>query len=255
MFFPNATTPTEVAQMFCVSFSPAGDPLDTLYQQAAVQFNSDNDPSLAAWIYVSLYARMMLYRKSSCTDCAEGQQVQTNLAGALNTENIIGGVIGGANSALGTAAQFSEGLTKALPIIGDIENIIGSIVNVFGAAHAAAVAKEQAVNCAAATQFNQYMPQVDAAVANGQIDAATGISTAQRLIQTISDNLNSVVKAHNIGWGMQQVLQAQLWFRQQWYPSLEGSAGGFGLASNSKSGLLLIGAVIVGAMLLSSKSV
>lgn len=235
MLLPAAQTPVAVASLFCVNFDPT-DPLIDLYTQAATQFNADNDPSLASLIVVSLMNRLTLYHKTSCMDCAQGQSVSTNLAGAENTESDI-------NLGLSVAGQ----LTSSIPIAGQIEGIISEIAGIFGQAHAQAVVKEQAVNCAAASEFNKYIPQIDAAVASGRLDAQTGIQTAQQIIDAISGNLDSVVKAHNWGWGAQQVLQAQLWFRQQWYPVLENSESGLG--ASGSSGLLLL-ALLFGAVLL-----
>ena len=264
MLLPSAQTPVSVASLYCVKYDPS-DPLMQLYLQAATQFNADNDPSLAALILVSLMNRMTLYHKQSCTDCAEGASVGTNLSGAGSTYVDINEGLGAVNqglgaaeqaatSALGAASSLATGLASAIPIAGAITSIVSDIVNVFGQAHAQAVAKEQAVNCAAAATFNKYIPQLDAAVASGQLDAQTGIQTAQQIIDTISQNLDSVVSAHNWGWGAQQVLQAQLWFRQQWYPTLENSGGfgGVGGIVTGSNGIVLL-ALLFGVVLLAGK--
>ena len=249
MLFPQ-TSPAALAQKFCVNFDPS-DPLMDLYQQAATQFNSDNDPSLAAWIVISLMSRRMLYNKSSCTDCSG----PTNLAGAENTEVGIDTGLSALNSGLADAESFAQagsalatGLASAIPVVGQITNIITSIVGVFGKAHAAAVAREQQTNCAVTTQFNQYIGQLDQAVASGQVSADAGIQTAQQIIDTISANVDPVVSGRNAGWGLQQVLAAQLWFRQQWYPMIEGGAGGLGSISASlglSPKILLVGVLAV----------
>lgn len=250
--------PNSVAATYCVPFDPA-DPLINLYNQAATQFDSDNDASLNALIVVSLQNRMLLYRKTTCTDCAG----PTNLAGAENTEYDINGGLSALNQGLQTGESLAQSgsaiatnLSSAIPVVGAITGIISSIVGVFGAAHAKAVAREQATNCAAAQQFNTYIPRLDAAVASGQVDAQAGIQTAQQIIETIKTNLQPVVSAHNWGWGAQQVLDAQLWFRQQWYPTLEGSAGGLGgiLGGGITSSPVLLLALVFGAVLLFGRS-
>lgn len=267
MLLPCCPSPAQVAATYCVPWNPS-DPLIDLYNQAAVQFNSDNDASLAAIIVISLQNRMTLYRKRSCTDCAEGQSIPANLSGAGNTyieeQQGLQGLNSGlsaaktaATDALGATSSLAKGITSAIPIVGAITGIISSIVGVFGQAHAQAVAKEQAVNCAAAQQFNTYMPVLDKAVASGQVDAQTGIQTAQQIIDTISANLQGVVSAHNWGWGAQQVLKAQLWFRQQWYPMIAPESALFSpsaagsVAPLGGSGGILIALALGGLLLFS----
>jgi hypothetical protein len=268
---PQYNTPAAVAGTYCVPWNP-NDPLMPLYQQTALQFDTDDDPTLSALIMVALQNQMMLYRKGSCTDCATqglpptqtviGVQgtVETQApAGAVqtNTTDITEGVV------LGTAAKF----TASVPIVGQVTAILADIANIFGAAHAQAVAEEQAVNCAVAYAFNKYIPQYDLAVANGTLSASAALSAVIQIIQQqLQPELDPVISGNNWGWGANQMLQAHLYFRQQWYPmlaaSLESQAGsvlssvGFGSLTADVAQLtanpLLLAVLAIGAFLLLS---
>lgn len=267
------STPSGVAATYCVPWNPS-DPMMSLYQQAANMFNTDDDPSLAAIIMVALQNQMMLYRKGACTDCAtqglpptqtvinpptnSGTQtpqgiVQTNttdqavdaaIAGGSQTAEIAGTAVGG--PALGAAVSA-------------VASVVQSIAGIFTQAHEQAVAEEQSLNCSVAFAFNKYIPLYDAAVANGSMSADTALSAVTQLIQQqLSPALDPVISGHNWGWGANQVLQAHLWFRQQWYPKLEtaqasivnGITSLLGGSTGSPSALLLVALAIVAALLL-----
>ena len=85
MELKGATTPDLVARHFCLNWNP-NDPLIPLYQAQALQFNSHNDPSLAALILVDLQNRALLYYKNQCGDCgsASGPAGGVNPVAAAN---------------------------------------------------------------------------------------------------------------------------------------------------------------------------
>jgi hypothetical protein len=239
------TTPSLAAAKFCVPWNPS-DQLIDLYNQAANQFNTDQDPSLAAMIVVALQNQMMLYNKATCTDCATQGLPPTQtviLAGATGvqtaapsgavfsnatTEEVSGGIA----EASSLADQISAG-TPAGPIVQGVTNIIQSIAGIFTAHHAQAVALEQSMNCAVCYAFNKYIPQYDLAVAQGVMSADAALAAVMQIIQQqLQPELSDVISAHNIGWAENQILMAHIWFRQQWYPMLESNAsslaGGLG---------------------------
>ncbi len=277
MLLPGASSPSQVAALYCVPWNPA-DNLESLYDETALQFNTDSDPSLAAIIKVALQNQMMLYRKASCTDCATAGLpptqtvinygstsiqrgvppgiVQTNITdqSILNAE----GVAGQGVSELSQFAQAGSKLASALPVIGIVANVITDITGIFTAAHAAAVAREQAVNCSVAYAFNKYIPQYDYAVATGQMSAEAALSAVTQIIQDqLLPALSEVTSAHNWGWSAGQVLQAHLYFRQKWYSTLEAnplasSASGVlgSLTGSLTANPILLIAVAAGAVIL-----
>ena len=224
------TTPQLAANKFCVPWD-ASDPLIPLYQQAANQFNTDNDPSLAAMIFVALQNQMMLYAKAQCTDCATQGLPPTQtviLAGATGTQVAAPQGTVQINSTDQTESIIAGTVAKAtssIPVVGAVAAVIADITGIFTSAHANAVAEEQATNCAVAYAFNKYIPVYDAAVASGQMTAGAALAAVTQIIQQqLSPELDPVISAHNIGWAENQILMAHLWFRQQWYPTLATSS-------------------------------
>lgn len=270
------TTPSQVAQAYCVPWL-SSDPLEPLYDQAAANFDTDQDQSLGAIIKVALQNQMMLYRKAQCTDCAtEGLPptqtvinppvknqiappqgiVQTNY-----TDAEISAGIGDVQGGLGALASSGLIAAGAIPIIGDVVNVVADIAGIFTQAHAQAVAREQATNCAVALAFNKYIPQYDLAVASGQMAASDALAAVQQVINSqLLPALQPVISGHNWGWGASQVLQAHLWFRQQWYPTLEnssltnsGSRVSSLVATVTASPMYLVAAAIVAVLIFSGK--
>jgi len=266
MLLPGVSSPSQVAALYCVPWNPA-DNLESLYDETALQFNTDSDPSLAAIIKVALQNQMMLYRKAQCTDCATqglpptqtvinagstGQQMQAPQGPVFSnstTEEV--------NSAIDTYSSIVVSATAGTPvgpIVAGVQTIIDKIAGIFTAAHAAAVAKEQSINCAVAYAFNKYIPQYDYAVATGQLSAEAALADVTQLIQSqLLPEVQEVTSAHNWGWSAGQVLAAHLYFRQKWYSILEAnplasSASGV-LGSLTVNPILLV-AVAAGAVIL-----
>lgn len=260
MLLPGATTPAAVAALYCQPWN-ASDPLEPLYDAAALQFNIDADPSLAAIIKVALQNQMMLYRKAQCSDCATqglpptqtvilagSVGVQTAApAGFVQTNTTDLQVSGGINAAGQVATDIGTKVGGAAvgAVISEISGVISSIAGIFTQAHAAAVAKEQAVNCAVAFAFNKYVPQYDLAVARGSMDHESALAAVTQLINnSLLPELEQVTSAHNWGWSAGQVLQAHLYFRQQWYPTLAenplASTAGTLVGSLTSSPMLLV---------------
>lgn len=250
------TTPAAVANAYCVPWN-GSDPLEPLYDQAAMQFDTDNDASLSAIIKVALQNQMMLYRKSQCSDCAtQGlppTQTVINPPIGIQTAAPAGAVpTNSTDSTISVVTGIAAKYTSGIPIVGQITAVINNIAGIFGAAHAQAVAEEQAVNCSVAYAFNKYVPQYDAAVASGQATAEAALAEVTQVIQQLIAALDPVISGNNWGWGARQVLMAHLWFRQQWYPMLESSVGSSvsGIASKLTASPILLVAILAGAVLL-----
>ena len=270
MLLPGAYTPSAVSALYCVPWNPS-DSLEPMYDEAALQFNTDSDPSLAAIIKVALQNQMMLYRKAQCTDCAtQGlaptQTVINRGSAGIQTAAPVGfvqnnttdlQVNAGINEAGSIATQIGTnvGGPAVGAVIGEVSGIISSIAGIFTQAHAAAVAKEQSINCAVAFAFNKYVPQYDALVATGAMSADAALAAVTQIIQNqLLPELLEVTSAHNWGWSAGQVLQAHLYFRQQWYPIMEANpvaSGAAGVLSSFTSNptLLIVAAVAAVALL------
>jgi hypothetical protein len=235
------TTPQTVAAAYCVPWNPS-DPLIPLYQTTAMQFNTDNDPSLAAIIMVALQNQMMLYRKASCTDCATAglPPTQTVINPPVNSQQAAptGAVPTNSTDALAATAanEAAPALNSIVPGLG---TVLSDITNIFTSAHASAVAKEQAVNCAVAFAFNKYIPAYDAAVATGQMSAANALAEVTQIInQQLQPQLSNVISGYNWGWGANQVLLAHVYFRTAWYRALGSTENT--LASGASSAVSLV---------------
>lgn len=267
----SATSPAQVAALYCVPWNP-NDPMLPIYDQLSNQFNTDNDPSFKALLMVALQNQIMLYRKGGCTDCAtqglpptqtvinpptnSGTATPVGVVQTNTTDAAIGQAVGLGSQAASTLASVL-GATKSLPIIGAISSVIADVVGIFTQAHAAAVAKEQAVNCAVAFAFNKYIPVYDAAVAAGNMSAATALANVTQLIQSqLIPALAPVTSAHNWGWSAGQALQCHLAFRQQWYLQLEQAGnsvfggGASGIVASVEANPLILVAIAVGTALL-----
>ena len=166
--------------------------------------------------------------------------------------------------ALGTYEQVNTMIASAVggpagaAIAQGVASVVNTIAGIFTGAHRAAVAKEQSINCAVAYAFNKYIPQYDYAVASGQMTAEAALAAVTQLIQSqLLPELQEVTSAHNWGWSAGQVLQAHLYFRQQWYPMLESnplaSVGGSVVGSLTSNPVLLVVAAVAAIALLGRK--
>jgi hypothetical protein len=86
----------------------------------------------------------------------------------------------------GPAAPF-------LAIGGAIANLFGSI---FGG-HAAAVGREQAALCAAIPAANQFLQQIDQALASGQVTASQASSLLDQVVQQYESGVAPIIKMSN----------------------------------------------------------
>ena len=88
-------------------------------------------------------------------------------------------------------------MTAAIPPLAISLAVAGAITGIFSAlfgAHAAAVAKEQQVECAAVPAANDSLTAIDQAVQGGVMTPAQGISAMQSLLSEFQQQISSIVK-------------------------------------------------------------
>jgi hypothetical protein len=191
---------------------------DAVYASIAQQVAAEGFPAQdnsAALIEAELRSRHVLYWEKTPPLVVNGKFVQYGDCGSPNAANIptggltavsdvsagLGagvGVSAGVVTALGgSAAATAAGLgaLNAVPIVGTIAALALLPFEIIFAHHAAAVAKEQSSNCAAWTEFNQWLDAVDNAVATGQVLPADGVTMCQQLYQQASAEVSGVSAA------------------------------------------------------------
>jgi hypothetical protein len=132
------------------------------------------------------------------------------------------GVAGQAGSLLSSATK----LGSAVPVVGSIVESLASVFSAISAHHATAVANEQAAICYVVGQFNQYLPQIDNAVASGQITAQQGIDAVTQLCSALKQTLGPISGVGsgghpcNAGCCFGLELDAHAEFVQHFYPDL-----------------------------------
>lgn len=142
-------------------------------------------------------------------------QERLGTAGAL-----VGGGLGTVSSITSNPA-FAANPVGAAVSIGS--GIVGSVLSIFTAHHVAAVRTEQSTICAVSDAANQGIPQIDAAVASGQISAAEGIDAMSQLVQQLKNALSQISgvgsPGHpcNAGCCFQHILDCHLDFAQYYY--------------------------------------
>jgi hypothetical protein len=99
-----------------------------------------------------------------------------------------GGVVGGPGVGTGL---ISAGL-GAVPVVG---GLLQKTFGIFGAHHANAVKVEQATACQAVPAANNFLRQIDAALAQGQIDRATAVQAMEDFYQqTWLPSIQGIIK-------------------------------------------------------------
>lgn len=169
------------------------------------------------------------------TDCGN---TAANFASGISSRQLYyGGTCGpsgpsGSQIASGVGAQAGSALAtlgkagSAVPVVGSIVESLASVFSAITAHHATAVANEQATICYVVQQFNQYLPQIDSAVANGQITAQQGIDAVTQLCATLKQALAPISgvgrSGHpcNAGCCFGLELDAHAEFVQHFYPDL-----------------------------------
>lgn len=153
----------------------------------------------------------------------------TNFANGISSRQLYyGGTCGGPSGP--SAGMIASGVAGqvggAIPVVGSIVQSLASVFSAISAHHATAVANEQAAICYVVSQFNQYLPQIDNAVASGQITAQQGIDAVTQLCSALKQTLAPISGVGrgghpcNAGCCFGLELDAHAEFVQHFYPDL-----------------------------------
>lgn len=159
-----------------------------------------------------------------------------------------------------TAAAY--GLAKAAsadpePISATATHIVSQILGIFGAAHAQAVANEQATICRVADGWNQWSQSIEADLQSGRINIQDAVSQLRQVYQALSNTLAAAIKTPGDAANYYKAaLDALEPFNEEIvFPSLAGS----GLLGGAASSLGLTapagspGSVTIGGQTLNAK--
>ena len=236
---------------------------DAVYASIAQQIATEASPAQdnsAALIEAELRSRHVLYWEKTPPLVVNGEFVSWGDCGAPNpanaptggltalsdTSKAVGAAVGvsaGAVTALGGSAAASAaglGALNAVPIVGTIAALALLPFEIIFAHHAAAVAKEQSSNCAAWTEFNQWLDLVDNAVASGQVLPADGVTMCQQLYQQASSAVSGVSAActpgnTNAACDLKAIANGCVLLRQWMYSNLPQFNGSFSTALGTTS--------------------
>lgn len=236
---------------------------DAVYQSIAQQVAQEGFPAQdnsAALIEAELRSRHVLYWEKtpplvvnglfvSYGDCGSPTDAAIPTGGLTAVSDVskgVGagvGVAAGAVTALGGAEAASAaglGFLNAIPIVGTIAALALLPFTIIFAHHAAAVAKEQSSNCAAWTEFNQWLDAVDNAVASGQVLPADGVTMCQQLYQQATSAVSGVSAActpgaTNAACDLKAIANGCVLLRQWMYSNLPQFTGAFSSALGTTS--------------------
>ncbi len=164
------------------------------------------------WVYcyvvACLRANRIIYWKQVPGDCTSSRS-----AGYQPNTDQIGGA---------TAATLASADPE--PISATILAAAGTVFNIFGAAHQAAVVNEETTLCQAEIDYNSFASAAEAALANGNTDPQSANVVLQQVVQRVQSNVASVAKpinTPNAGTGVDRALAALALFnREVVYPSI-----------------------------------
>jgi hypothetical protein len=256
--------PLAVSAVRAMAYWTVPDPVpDAVYASIAQQVATEGFPAQdnsAALIEAELRSRHVLYWEKTPPLVINGQFVSYGDCGSPNGANVptggltavsdaskaIGagvGVSAGAVTALGgsvAAEAAGLGALNAVPIVGTIAALALLPFTLIFAHHAAAVAKEQSSNCAAWTEFNQWLDAVDNAVATGQVLPADGVTMCQQLYQQASSAVSGVSAActpgnTNAACDLKAIANGCVLLRQWMYSNLPQFTAAFSTALGTTS--------------------
>jgi hypothetical protein len=236
----NRETPEEWAQLFGLNWNP-NDPEIPDYQTALQRnmpspihgFSIGNTDSgyqggASSWPglgMLMLQQRALLYLQRRPGDCASLAAQSGGISGVKLGEF-------GAGVGLDVTKMFAEAgsaLAKSIPFIGAALSGIEAIFS-FVTAPDMEIIQERHIFCPLSYQVTQAMQAVDAAVANGQSDAASAVSQFNSFIQQVTQTIASKMNLEQgggantsgcyVGW-----LNAHATFRELWYPKIASSHG------------------------------
>ena len=147
--------------------------------------------------------RRFLYWKNSPGDCGQNTAIQIGATGVIG-------------AGIGTAASADPE-----PISKGVLSGIASVLAVFTASHAKAVATEQATLCDVAISYNKNAFALEQLLLNGQYTPQQALAVLQQVVAQLKPYLGDITKQGNAAWGYNYALQALvLWNQDVVYPEL-----------------------------------
>jgi hypothetical protein len=149
----------------------------------------------------------MFYWKNTPGDCGSGTTItpSTGAAEELGT------------SGTAAVAGISAMAGAALPGAG---SFISAIVGIFGANHAAAVAKEQSTLCGIMPIVNQLIAYCDNLVKTGQVSASDAVAGLQSAFSQINEQLATIEQPCNAACVYEGQFKAHAAFAAVYYPAI-----------------------------------
>lgn len=148
---------------------------------------------------INLYAHRVLGNSSPFLEVVKSSLATNRITYCKQTA----GDCGGTGFSLGSQTQAelaaAGGLAQAAardkePISSTVLNIVGSIVGLFGQAHAQAVANEQTTLCKVADSWNSWAQAIEYGLSSGNIALQDAINQLQQVYQTLSSTAGGVAK-------------------------------------------------------------
>lgn len=209
-------------------------------------------PWIRPMVIVMLRVNRLIYWKQTPNGLV-GDCGSLARSGGVNVTGVVGSsAITGLNIASQAGANIAVAGVKAIPIIGDVIGFATAIFGIFGAAHAQAVATEQATLCQVAIQYDNFADAIEQAIATGQMPLQDALAKLKSVTDSLANGLASIEKQYNAPYGYHKAVNALALFNAEVvYPSLApGVASSAVKALESPSGLLLAGGGLLGAKLL-----
>jgi hypothetical protein len=165
------------------------------------------------WVYCYVVACLrvnrIIYWKQSPGDCTGG----TSGVYSPSATTQVGAGVTGALSKLASADKE--------PITGAILSVASQVFNIFGQAHAQAVATEQGDLCQAFIDYNSFASQVEAGIAQGALGIQDAIVALNGVVNQVIARVETIEKPVNAAYGVHKALSALALFNKEMiYPSL-----------------------------------
>jgi hypothetical protein len=160
-----------------------------------------------------LRAHRLIYFKNDPGDCPKQSSISLNTNVAL------------ASKASGILGQ--TGLAENIPVVGpylqlglSIFSSIGGFLT--GAAHARAVANEQATLCAVTGAWNGFADSVEQQIRSGRLSLADAIKLLPSVVSQLKGALGPVNDGQNFGWGFTFAIDAlAIFYKERLWRSFE----------------------------------
>ncbi|HVB99884.1 MAG TPA: hypothetical protein VNJ12_11215 [Candidatus Dormibacteraeota bacterium] len=204
----------------CATFLSPAALLAAITVNGAVLGNWIKGNSFQTGTYAQLLAAMQTNEILLSDD---PQYVQQNACSGVNNSSaaLVNTAIGGGATAANVALKFADA-AQAIPIVGAIAGAAVQIYDAIFAHHAAAVAREHQVLCAAVPAGNTAIQTLIQAVQSGTIDPVTGINSLYQLWADFQATVNPVSHSNcgspdaGCGW-MAEMAAIVASLAQQWW--------------------------------------